>query len=91
MSNNIGRNDPCPCGSLKKFKKCCLLKEEQMQADSLALRKEFQATMDAEWDTWFAKDQAVGQKNMSEATANPQPVYNGPMGIFEGMYEEDKA
>jgi tetratricopeptide (TPR) repeat protein len=23
----IGRNDPCPCGSGKKFKKCCLLKE----------------------------------------------------------------
>ena len=22
----IGRNDPCPCGSGKKFKKCCLLK-----------------------------------------------------------------
>jgi hypothetical protein len=20
----IGRNDPCPCGSGKKFKKCCL-------------------------------------------------------------------
>ena len=23
----IGRNDPCPCGSGKKFKKCCLLKD----------------------------------------------------------------
>jgi preprotein translocase subunit SecA len=23
----IGRNDPCPCGSGKKYKKCCLLKE----------------------------------------------------------------
>ena len=22
----IGRNDPCPCGSGKKFKKCCLWK-----------------------------------------------------------------
>jgi preprotein translocase subunit SecA len=22
----IGRNDPCPCGSGKKFKKCCLAK-----------------------------------------------------------------
>ena len=21
----VGRNDPCPCGSGKKFKKCCLL------------------------------------------------------------------
>ena len=22
--NKVGRNDPCPCGSGKKFKKCCL-------------------------------------------------------------------
>jgi preprotein translocase subunit SecA len=24
----VGRNDPCPCGSGKKYKKCCLPKEE---------------------------------------------------------------
>ncbi|MFH1743742.1 MAG: preprotein translocase subunit SecA [bacterium] len=24
----VGRNDPCPCGSGKKYKKCCLLKEQ---------------------------------------------------------------
>lgn len=24
----VGRNDPCPCGSGKKYKKCCLTKEE---------------------------------------------------------------
>ena len=23
MFKNVGRNDPCPCGSGKKFKKCC--------------------------------------------------------------------
>ena len=26
--NNVGRNDPCPCGSGKKYKKCCLGKVE---------------------------------------------------------------
>lgn len=30
----IGRNDPCPCGSGKKYKKCCLLKES-MSTNSL--------------------------------------------------------
>ena len=30
--NRIGRNDPCPCGSGKKYKKCCLLKEEEAAA-----------------------------------------------------------
>lgn len=24
MSKSVGRNDPCPCGSGKKFKKCCI-------------------------------------------------------------------
>jgi uncharacterized protein YecA (UPF0149 family) len=24
-----GRNDPCPCGSGKKYKKCCMLKDQQ--------------------------------------------------------------
>lgn len=23
LKNNIGRNDPCPCGSGKKYKQCC--------------------------------------------------------------------
>jgi len=25
----VGRNDPCPCGSGKKYKKCCLIKEKK--------------------------------------------------------------
>ena len=28
-SNKIGDNDPCPCGSGKKYKKCCKLKENK--------------------------------------------------------------
>ena len=24
----IGRNDPCPCGSGKKYKKCCMLRDQ---------------------------------------------------------------
>ena len=27
----IGRNDPCPCGSGKKYKKCCMLKDMKGQ------------------------------------------------------------
>jgi SWIM/SEC-C metal-binding protein len=28
----IGRNDPCPCGSGKKFKKCCVDQAPQLPA-----------------------------------------------------------
>jgi preprotein translocase subunit SecA len=30
----IGRNDPCPCGSGKKYKKCCLLKVKASSKNS---------------------------------------------------------
>jgi hypothetical protein len=28
QSNTLGRNDPCHCGSGKKYKQCCLSKDE---------------------------------------------------------------
>jgi len=31
-----GRNDPCPCGSGNKYKKCCLAKEEALVREQLA-------------------------------------------------------
>ena len=31
-----GRNDPCPCGSGKKYKKCCLANEEAAEREQLA-------------------------------------------------------
>ncbi len=37
MVSKTSRNDPCPCGSGKKYKKCCLLKE-QAEADRIARR-----------------------------------------------------
>jgi hypothetical protein len=39
MSKNLkaGRNDLCPCGSKKKFKKCCAAKQERRHRVSTAL------------------------------------------------------
>ena len=31
-----GRNDPCPCGSGNKYKKCCLTKDEVAEREQLA-------------------------------------------------------
>jgi uncharacterized protein YecA (UPF0149 family) len=28
VTNKIGRNDPCPCGSGKEYKHCCLKKNK---------------------------------------------------------------
>ncbi|OPA72872.1 hypothetical protein BVG16_31645 [Paenibacillus selenitireducens] len=34
MIHNVGRNDPCPCGSGKKFKKCCMNKSQEEKQDN---------------------------------------------------------
>jgi hypothetical protein len=34
----VGRNDPCPCGSGKKYKKCCLAKDEAAARQESAQR-----------------------------------------------------
>jgi len=35
-SERHGRNDPCPCGSGRKYKKCCLAKDEREAAEAKA-------------------------------------------------------
>ena len=32
---DIGRNDPCHCGSGKKYKKCCAAKDEAIEREAL--------------------------------------------------------
>jgi hypothetical protein len=36
LMKKIRRNDPCPCGSGKKYKKCCLLRQTSDQSFSWA-------------------------------------------------------
>ena len=31
-----GRNDPCPCGSGNKYKKCCLARDEAVEREGMA-------------------------------------------------------
>jgi len=52
----VGRNDPCPCGSGLKYKKCCLPKEEEQEA-----------LENKEWNEWFEADIKLGQQLMAEA------------------------
>jgi Flp pilus assembly protein TadD len=36
MATKTGRNDPCSCGSGKKYKQCCLRKEEEAEREAMA-------------------------------------------------------
>ncbi len=44
----IGRNDPCPCGSGKKWKKCGLLNTEEHQKNMASGGKKHEVTGDSE-------------------------------------------
>ena len=37
MAHHTGRNDTCPCGSGKKYKKCCELKQRNKRGNTLLL------------------------------------------------------
>lgn len=41
MSAKVGRNDPCPCGSGKKYKNCCLSQKagQEKPRDAMGRRK----------------------------------------------------
>ena len=55
---NTERNQPCPCGSGKKYKKCCLAKDEAAAREAAATaarvaeeqRKAEEAAQNAEWE-----------------------------------------
>lgn len=69
MKSKIGRNDPCPCGSGKKYKKCCLPKEQQR---SVAVRRK------DETDEFFEDVPAepAGLRNETDAMEASSP--SGP-------------
>lgn len=67
-----GRNEPCPCGSGKKYKKCCLVKHEEirksMPAEQLQemeerqrLRESHEKSVEQGFDWLFAREFAKAQ------------------------------
>ena len=42
-----GRNDPCPCGSGKKYKRCCLAQDQAAEIATLSAKR---AELDAQRD-----------------------------------------
>jgi len=43
----VGRNDPCPCGSGKKYKHCCLRKETTAKSEVITRDRAWQTVRDA--------------------------------------------
>ena len=60
----VKRNDPCPCGSGKKYKQCCMVRERAEQAERVAWERAAQnmrlALIGYAKEKAFVKDLAVG-------------------------------
>jgi len=86
--SNVNRNDPCPCGSGKKYKKCCMLKERDLSAVRAGNREAVQdavtwITRDhgnalARWveDVWFAGIDAGQRKGISTADQSIKHIHD---------------
>lgn len=51
IPENIGRNDPCPCGSGRKYKKCCQ-RAHRLQKETAKKNREPHQLVDAETIPW---------------------------------------
>ena len=101
--NKPGRNDPCPCGSEKKYKQCCLSREQAARPRAGALERdepfiaELRPDLDEAVDRVLRRlEQGAGTRIESEITAlfEENPDYhltNYAMGIYRAMVIKDPA
>lgn len=66
----IGRNDPCPCGTGQKYKKCCAAKDAAQASAELAALQAQAAARIAEAEAKAAEAEANGEA--APASAKPK-------------------
>jgi tetratricopeptide (TPR) repeat protein len=54
-----GRNDPCPCGSGQKYKRCCLQKDQAANGAAPALATPAKAQEREELDAFLEREEAA--------------------------------
>jgi protein O-GlcNAc transferase len=97
--NRPGRNDPCPCGSGKKYKKCCLPKEEAQRLVTRERDDRFIAELRPELDEAVDRllerlERGEGKSVESDITEllKQNPDYhmtNFAMGVYQAKVIED--
>ena len=65
----VGRNDPCPCGSGRKYKQCCLAREDAVETspEDLAWRRLRRAIESLPTDLLRFADGHFGHAGLLEA------------------------
>ncbi|MGD1083229.1 MAG: tetratricopeptide repeat protein [Verrucomicrobiota bacterium] len=101
--NKPGRNDPCPCGSGKKYKKCCLPRDEAARPRVLAEDREepfiaeLRPDLDEEVDRFLERLELGAGRSVEpeiKALLEKHPRYHMThyaMGVYIAMVLKDPA
>jgi tetratricopeptide (TPR) repeat protein len=101
IMSKLGRNDPCPCGSGKKHKKCCLPQEEAAQTAAARSEEPFIAELRPDLDAAVDRvlqrlEQGEGKRAESEIAElrEQNPNYhqtNYAMGVYLAVVKKAPA
>ena len=85
--STIGRNDPCHCGSGKKYKKCCLAQDESNELDQVKkLQPQFSALDSEEYpDVDKLDDEALNELDDEYFDEFDEEEQN----LYEGLNDEE--
>jgi protein O-GlcNAc transferase len=74
---SLGRNDPCPCGSGKKFKQCCLGKAalSTPPADAPAIRRSMQSALELHRAGQLAQAEALYRQILTQAPRHADALH----------------
>lgn len=89
MVVSVGRNDPCPCGSGLKYKKCCMKHPQFMDFDDSAselLTNAYKKLSDRNWEEALSLFEQV----LPSSTA-PHIIYEAIAACFDGMDDCQRA
>jgi len=75
--SQTNRNEPCPCGSGKKYKKCCLGQQEPASQTSSAVSAELQQAMAGHEFTSLEEAQAFADKIIELRNQTPFDDFHG--------------
>ncbi|MFA5974850.1 MAG: SEC-C metal-binding domain-containing protein [Elusimicrobiota bacterium] len=67
---DIGRNDPCPCKSGKKYKKCCETKNEAKEREAL----------EKQWAAAAKKKEQENKEAEKQQEGKPAQAHHNPQG-----------
>ncbi|MFI5334790.1 MAG: SEC-C metal-binding domain-containing protein, partial [Chlamydiales bacterium] len=74
--DKVGRNDPCPCGSGKKYKKCCEEKTKHKKFDAQILPTEGEKAKEAVKAAKLSS--GFFQKTVFAKPSEPKPLPHTP-------------